>query len=44
MRLFVLTCGGVSIQHIARSSAEAFEHDFNEMGHLGMGISCRCIR
>ncbi len=44
MRLFVLTCCGVSIQHIARSSAEAFEHGFNELGHLGMGISCRCIR
>ena len=44
MRLFVLTCGGVSIQHIARSAAEAFEHGFNELGHLGMGITCRCIR
>ena len=44
MHIFVLTCGGVSIQHIARSTTEAFEHGFTELGHLGLGISCRCIR
>lgn len=44
MRTFVLTCGSVSIQHIARSTSEAFEHGFNELGHLGLGISCLCIR
>lgn len=44
MRVFILTCGCVSIQHIARNTTEAFEHGFNELGHLGLGISCRCIR
>lgn len=44
MRVFILTCGCVSIQHIARNTTEAFEHGFNELGQLGMGISCRCIR
>ena len=44
MRTFVLKCGCVSIQHIARSTAEAFDHGFVELGHLGLGISCRCIR
>ena len=44
MRIFVLKCGCVSIQHIARSAAEAFDHGFAELGHLGLGISCRCIR
>lgn len=44
MRVFVLTCGCVSIQHIARSTAEAFDQGFVELAHLGLGISCRCIR
>jgi len=44
MRIFVLKCGGVSIQHTARSAAEAFDHGFAELGHLGLGISCRRIR
>ena len=44
MRTFVLKCGCVSIQHTARSAAEAFDQGFSELGHLGLGISCRCIR
>ncbi len=44
MRIFVLKCGCVSIQHIARSAAEAFDHGVAALGHMGMGISCRCIR
>lgn len=44
MRIFVLKCGCVSIHHTARSAAEAFDHGFAELGHLGLGISCRCIR
>lgn len=44
MHIFILSCAGVSIQHTARSAAEAFDHGFAELGHLGQGIACRCIR
>ena len=44
MCIFVLKCGCASIQHIARSAAEAFDHGFAELGPLGLGISCRCVR
>ena len=44
MRIFVLKCGCASIQHIARSAAEAFDHGFAAPGRLGLGISRRCIR
>ncbi|MFD2755696.1 hypothetical protein [Comamonas terrae] len=44
MHTFILSCAGVSIQHTARSAAEAFAHAFALLGHLGHGITCRCIR
>ena len=44
MRIVVLKCDCASIQHIARSAAEAFDHGFAKLGHLDLGISCRCIR
>ena len=44
MRTFILTCGPVSIERTASSAAEAFDHGFSELGHMGLGISCRCIR
>ncbi|MEQ6435447.1 hypothetical protein V8Z74_10445 [Comamonas sp. w2-DMI] len=44
MHTFVLTCGAVSILHRARSMAEAFDHGFAELGHLGKAISCICQR
>ncbi|MEG1127579.1 MAG: hypothetical protein RSE32_03270 [Comamonas sp.] len=44
MRTFILTCGPLSIEHRAETAAEAIDHGINELGHLGHGISCRCIR
>lgn len=44
MCIFVLKCDCASIQHIARSAAEALDHGFAAPGHLGLRISCRCIR
>lgn len=44
MRTFILTCGPVSIEHQARTAAEAFDHGMAELGHMGHGITCRCIR
>lgn len=44
MRTFILTCGSLSIEHRANTTAEAFEHGLAELGHLGYGISCLCVR
>lgn len=44
MFTFVLTCGPLSIEVRADTTEEAFDHGLAELGHLGHGICCRCIR
>ena len=44
MRTFILTCGPLSIERRADTAAEAIDIGLAELGHLGHGISCRCIR
>lgn len=44
MHLFILTCGPLAIERRADTAAEAIDQGLTELGHLGHGISCRCIR
>lgn len=44
MRSYSLTCGKQTIQHLAHSTAEAFDHGFQTFGHLGRAITCLCLR
>lgn len=44
MHLFILTCGPLAIELRADTAAEAIDQGLAELGHLGHGISCRCIR
>ena len=44
MRTFILTCGSLSIQRRADTAAEAIDIGLAELGHLGYGISCLCVR
>lgn len=44
MLTFILTCGPVSFSHTAATVRQAFDHGFAELGHLGLGIACKCLR
>lgn len=44
MLTFVLSCGAISIERLARNAREAFDMGFDELGHMRQGITCRCIR